>query len=763
MSLLPINENEAILEAFWNGDKNGDDSRLDVLAPYRVTWSKGASGSVRPPAYFTLLAPPASGPALILERDCDVDLGGYDRFVLGGSLPKSVRVRLLARLDGRWQTVIADAVGSDACDEFEGAFRGSRLTGLRFEFTLSGPAPAAVSLTWLMVADSAGLARMLTRKTAFDPSWPGLLESSDATARPQLGLFFDAADLKSLRAKVRLRHLKPHYEALLAQADKFLAIQPEELVGSYAPGGDITRSGRKVTTPWIAHGVADLLAFAGIVEENPAFSRQAARMALALAHCGHWTHSFLGVLPGTIGHPRCFSESYILLPLPMVLDWAGHCLTPVGRELIRDAMILKGLARVESDFRRWEYIRHMNQGLLFTPGRIHAYLALEKTYPRYRANLAEAERDMNAMLDHYLQPDGGTLEGMGYWHSVGEVFPTLYAMARRHGKPFLVGRGERVRRTSDFALAMLSTADHGDEFLRINQIGSHHARPSLMMAAVFATAMKGSSWGHRYARIAAEADPEADWFHLLVAPETLPGRAAKSEESPFYHFPATGHAGVRREAGGIGAVRFHLFSGPSRGGHSHQDKGSFLVEAAGETLVMDRGTTGYGDPVHLLMGKAAWHNLVVPETADGTPMEQHPLTTPGGKLTLAKFSNGVFDIKCDNRRAWEPGLFRRNLRRVHSSAAGVFEIEDDLSLRTSHAVAFRLNCPHTLTQDDTGAWTMVGKRARLRITPVNWKPVAATATVAGVDWLGHPVWLLRMATAVATSHRLLTLLEVLPK
>ena len=50
MKLLYINDNEAILEAFWNGDNNADNSRLDVLAPYRVIWGQGAGGaSVHPP------------------------------------------------------------------------------------------------------------------------------------------------------------------------------------------------------------------------------------------------------------------------------------------------------------------------------------------------------------------------------------------------------------------------------------------------------------------------------------------------------------------------------------------------------------------------------------------------------------------------------------------------------------------------------------------------------------------------------------------
>ncbi len=799
MPLLPVNDHEAILEPFWNGDQNADGSRLDLLAPYRLAWLNGATGKVRPPACFTLATPATSGPALTLERDCDLQLDGYDCLVLAAALPANVRCTLLARLDGAWQTVLDAAPGTDRHDEYEGCFTGRHLTGLRLEFCLTDSTSAVVTLDWLLAADRADGARLLAHRPLFDPAWPGLLEPQPGPADPQLGLFFAAADLPALRAKVRSPHLAPHYQALLARAEQLLAIRPEELVGPYAPGGDPARGLRRrdAGRPWLAAGVADLLAFAGLLENQPRYSRHAARMALALAHCGQWLHSFVGALPGTTVHPRCFSESYILRAVALVLDWAGHCLTPAGRELLRDAMILKGLARVESDFRRWEYIRGMNQGLLFTPGRIHAYLALEKTYPRYRANLREAVRDLNAMLNHYLQADGGTLEGMGYWHSVGEIFPTLYALARRAGNPFAQSLPPRVRRTADYALAMLSTAGDGTTFLPINAAGHNQARPSLTTAAVLAQATDSDTWRHLYARLLADASAQPDWFHLLAAPTHLPRQhlpamefvdSATSSPPPptqpppaFYHFPATGHAGLHRPlpplppsplgrgAGGEGAndgppavIRLHLFSGPSRGGHSHQDKGSFILEAAGETLAADRGTTNYNNPAHLLMGQAAWHNLTVPEDDCGNALEQQPKTTPGGRLVMAEFKDGILDLLCDNRHAWEPGLFTRNRRRIWSPAPDLFVIDDDLQLRTPHAVSFRLNSAFPIDQDATGGWIVTGSRCQLRILPVNWSPEAEQSRPAGIDCHGQPVNLLRLATAPARRHRLLTCLQVLP-
>jgi len=79
-------------------------------------------------------------------------------------------------------------------EEYEGEFGGTHLSGLRFAFILTGTAPAAVTLAWLMVADHAGVIRMLSWEPSFDPAWPGLLMPEAAAATPQLGLFFSAAD-----------------------------------------------------------------------------------------------------------------------------------------------------------------------------------------------------------------------------------------------------------------------------------------------------------------------------------------------------------------------------------------------------------------------------------------------------------------------------------------------------------------------------------------------------------------------------------------
>ena len=145
----------------------------------------------------------------------------------------------------------------------------------------------------------------------------------------------------------------------------------------------------------------------------------------------------MGQMPGMPWHCRSFVEEVYCQGCALVLDWAGESLTPFGAEVVRDAIAMKGLPRIESDFKRSEYIRSMNQGIVFSAGRVLGAMALLPAYPRYRKLLEEAEGDLFEMIAAYVLPDGGTLEGPAYWnYTFSNALPTLWALARFRGKPF---------------------------------------------------------------------------------------------------------------------------------------------------------------------------------------------------------------------------------------------------------------------------------------------------------------------------------------
>lgn len=66
-----------------------------------------------------------------------------------------------------------------------------------------------------------------------------------------------------------------------------------------------------------------------------------------------------------------------------VLDWAGELLTWHGRNMIYDAIIIKGMPRLEADVNTIDYIWHMNQGIVFVSPLISALAVISKRYLRY--------------------------------------------------------------------------------------------------------------------------------------------------------------------------------------------------------------------------------------------------------------------------------------------------------------------------------------------------------------------------------------------
>jgi len=238
MHLLPIKRARRILEAFWNGDQNGDGSRLDVLEPYHVTCRRAPAAPAFHRRIFTITAPAVAGPALVIERECECHLSGYNQFIL--SCLVADRCALPSAGTSGWRpgkslcmtppalTPTTNMPATSVAAHLTGfALRihadGFRSGGHHVELAHGSELPRGWRACW------PGNRSMIQPGRACwspSPGWP----------QPQCGLFFDATELSALRAKVQRPHLKPHYDAILARAQALLTLKPEELIGTYAPG-----------------------------------------------------------------------------------------------------------------------------------------------------------------------------------------------------------------------------------------------------------------------------------------------------------------------------------------------------------------------------------------------------------------------------------------------------------------------------------------------------------------------------------------------
>ncbi|MCL5998050.1 MAG: hypothetical protein M1546_18665 [Chloroflexi bacterium] len=602
---------------------------------------------------------------------------------------------------------------------------------------------------------------MASRASPYSPDWPGALLQAGAAEtdalQPQIGIFFGGEELETLRHKLTTGYLAPAFDQLRQQAQKDMHLIPEAEIGRLVPWPLRIFGRNRDMHKTLTAGVMERLAFVGLIDRNPEMSNMAARMALSAAHCEYWCESPMGIFPGASWHHRSFTEEIYCRACALVLDWAGFCLTPHGKQVIRDAIIMKGLPRIESDFKRMEYIRHMNQGIVFSSGRIIGTISLLPAYPRYRSLVEEAERDLHEMIDDYVHADGDTLEGMAYWnYTFSQSMPLFYALARYHGQTLQAYATPSLIKTGDYALGMLSTAGDGTTYLPINDAHADQAYSPGLVAAYCQISTR-LEWRNLYANMMQTTQIAPDLYHMILAPQDL-ALARPLVEPKFVAFPDVGQASTIRHDPEVGYTHLHLCSGPAFWGHYDEDKGSFILEAAGEVLALDRGVSNYDHPEANLMGFASRHNMVYPERPDGAEVHQ-PTDVPGARLVSTLNGDGVVAVTSDNAAAWPRGLFKTNLRRIFSPSATLFVFDDEVETEAPWAVSFRVHSVYPMRADGPAFWVQ-GERASLRIMPLNWTPVTAGMDVLGMESHLQSVNLLRLVTPTATAHRLLTAVEI---
>jgi hypothetical protein len=96
---------------------------------------------------------------------------------------------------------------------------------------------------------------------------------------------------------------------------------------------------------------------------------------------------------------------------------------------------------------------------------------------------------------------------------------------------------------------------------------------------------------------------------------------AQAPDAPAFTFlPEMGVMSSVRKLGAE-TVKLLLMGNKAGAGHTHEDKGHFVLEFAGETFAMDPGTCDYSSPFSALMQNCERHNMLLPT---GMPERPHP-------------------------------------------------------------------------------------------------------------------------------------------
>ena len=768
MNNIAINYAESIFEPFYDGGESyPNHEKYSVLKNYKLSYGDGVISNISQ-TWFSVcvnIQEQTNDEYLtVMEREISLDIGNYDIFRIFAAVPKAFSFRVFCEIDGISRLVI-EASGNDSTGEYNGKIEGGRVTRIRLEFRASQNGLLA-NLHWMGLSNSAKEAEMVSRKNSFGEDWEGCFKD-DFEIKPEISMYFSEGDLPSLRKKISKQPFKAIMDDIRKVASEDMLLNPEDDIGEYIGVHDrrFVRDRDMKKESYL--GAMGRLSFVGIIDENTDMLKMSCRMALSIAHSKTWTEGVIGNLPGATWHHRSFTEETALTACASVLDLAGSLLTWHGKNIIYDAMIMKGLPRVEADFKTVDYIREMNQGIVFSTGRINGLIALTKRYPRYEAWLLEAEKDLFSMIDNYIQLDGGVLEGPGYWnYTFHNILPVFYALAKFHNLPLSEYMHENIKLTSKFGLALMSDIGDGTRHLPINDAHTLSYHP--IIPAVFCQICDEDIWGKIYANTLAylpkqpfNSPPFTEFKYakefLILAPEP---NEPPSEivRTGFSHFQDSGQTSLRQMSE-IGTIHLHLISGPAFFSHCHGDKGSFILEVDKKPIFIDRGVCQYGNSYVFVIGKAYNHNILSPENRGGFEINQPPRNSFGGQVLKAEFENGRLHYITDLKNAWEEGVFKKYLRHITSQSPLSYTIVDEYEFFEDREACFRLHTYGDMKKNDD-SFEILFEGVKATVKPVDYMPSEVEFGVSGCDEHEESVNSLRLYIKKSTKNKITTAITI---
>ncbi len=714
-TVIPINEAEAIISPFWAWS-------VSDFKHWHFQPGEGSGAEVSEPwehVAYSWTQPPHQGPAVTLVRKAQIDCTGYDQLILRIQLPQGAVMRLRVESDRgvREQTFTDDStLPREHALALDGATCLSRVT---IEIEAGTCRAGTGCIFWLGLASTTMLERYHAR-------WDHLrrtdwgekhLEPTDFAPAftPAHGIFLTPDTLEQLRATV-------------AQPDGlniFHKIRDDILANDYCPESDISdypgawfetitrdRDSQRLSRliGGITAGPGSRAALVGLVLKDTRLLRLAARYALSIAACENWTVGFTCNFHGCEFETRAFLATFMGWEIAAIADLAGEMFSYWGKEYLQRRLAEKTLGEANYVSWRWDYLHTCNQLALISPGRIGASVVLERTWPRLCPYTDLAIAELNRSMESIVLADGSFVEGPGYLTgSLATAIPAYILYARARGLTTTEVLPMALRRTADYIEAFMAT-DESTDYLATNECGEDVSRTNLSSAALLAAALPDTHWVSVYRKLRTRTpDAPTDLKYLSMVtgiPETEPPRRA------FVHLHEGGFMSSLRSLAGE-SVRIFIMGNKANAGHCHEDKGSFILEFAGETFAMDSNCYRYDSVFVDVLKQCDRHNMLVPFGAgDERPRPKNPISAdvkPEGRGDETCFEGSI-----DATPGWD-GYYQRWQRRWSSPTPDVLEIHDEYALERGEGVEFLWNTRLPIRLEGEIA-VVTGKRGQARIT-----------------------------------------------
>ena len=645
---------------------------------HTITWSNAIAGEVA--AYLTV-------PWCEEEYD-------FDHLIACVTVPANVSVALELCIEGAWRRILEPMAGLATRMDLTAPLPDGRPSDVRLVFISHEPGAACVITHWLGLGDSRRLKLLTGSNPGYSPSWHGLLKPREQWGEPLFaaGLLFSETGLTSLRHKRTLPAWWEHFALLEKRARRAMKQAPETQISDYAPFTDERYIRQREQGRWSYYLEGPVAAVVGLVLNDAPMIEWACRTLLCMVHTTYWCQSAESRLRGSTWTQMCFVEEEMTSAAAIMADCLDFALTDRARDLIRSSIWDKGLAVIERDMMRHEYVHHMNQGPWFCRARILGGLLLEKGWPRMDGYVDRAVGCMRAAMDRYVLADGGTDEGLGYWsltmHMVLQGLMAYSRMRNLDARNLLPANQTR----SEAFLSIMSAVEPGRVLMDGDNSTDYLVGDTI---PILAQLYPESAYSKILGSCLLE-EREFTYFNHYIAdglwgfvlgPQEIP--AARCIVPAFGRLECTGHATSLRVSGEH-SERIHFAGCKANPSHSHFDKSSFTLELDGCAALIDRGTVRYDDPRCEGMSRTCLHNVLTTVLPDGSFAGQSASTQ--ALIPQGSGDGKTLDLTMDVTALWA-GHFTECTRRIESRDMGRFSVVDQGRRTTPGKIAFHLHAP----------------------------------------------------------------------
>lgn len=679
--VIPVNVAEAVFAPFWEYE-------ISELKNWQIAEGKNYGEVKQNWCYVTFSWNKSNpeGPVIKISRKGPIDCKEYDNLLTSINLPAKSKFKIT--LSSKTTGVISQewTVEKTCKEEYEMPLQGAAVIDeISLEiYSNKKEEPQSGWISWMGFRNSKQL-------EAYKSQWKKLAEqpldiflapqNTEPSYAPKFNLIGTASEIEAVRKKCQDVKEKTGETPFSVKPD----FSPEKVINEFLAFGANPKIFGRVADYDQASPEIARLAEAGIVKKDKELLRLAAKGAIAMAMCPNWDAGFTIFFPGSAFEQRPFAQAVIIYNIAITLDLAWDMFSPAGRSLLLRKIATDGIGLINFNVWKHSYIFNCNQLAVFSHGRIASYLVLEKQYGHVTPYTDLAYKELCESLNKIIQPDGGFLEGSGYMqYTISAVANSLNAYSSARGLPIKSIMPEKLEKLANYGDAFISTDKRGG--LVPYSSGQGECRGVTLDAQAFlAYICPESQWVTLFRNTLGKMKSKMPGSSLAVwiMENKIPQQAPAFK--PFINMPDMCVLSSTRVFENE-KVKILLFGTPkSFAGHQHEDRGSFVLEFAGDTFAMDPGGQNYSEAGAEEMKHSQKHNMLLPTGTEERPHAVIP--SPADIRPSGQGDEKSFSAEINPGFAWEK-YYKKWTRSINSETPDKFIITDEYELTGGTGVDF---------------------------------------------------------------------------